>query len=162
MSTLKNKRLDADEFRKERDEVLATWSTGADVDFAEAVAFQKSIPESKRFTTVLGEAHKVGRPLIQPRAGVALLNEHIDLLQALSVEADLLPTTIDAYTRQNQYAEAQKGIQRSLEAGRSLLNGFPAVNHGMKSCRILTDAVEKPIQVRHGTPDARLDRKSVV
>ncbi|MCL1908737.1 MAG: methylaspartate mutase subunit E [Holophagaceae bacterium] len=156
MSALKNKRLDGDEFSKEQKEVLATWPTGADVDFSEAVGFHKSIPEEKRFSSVLASAHKTGRTLIQPRAGVALLNEHIDLLQALSTEADLLPTTIDAYTRQNQYAEAQNGIQRSLEAGRSLLNGFPAVNHGLKSCRILAQTIEKPIQVRHGTPDARL------
>ena len=156
MGRLKNKRLEEDEFRSEREEVLASWPTGADVDFDEGVAFQKSIPAAKRFSAALGEAHGAGRTLIQPRAGVALLNEHIALLQALSEEADLLPTTIDAYTRQNQYEEAQKGIQRSLEAGRSLLNGFPAVNHGRKSCRILAEAVEKPIQVRHGTPDARL------
>ena len=156
MTNLKNKCLDGDEFRKEQSEVLATWPTGADVDFYEAVDFQKSIPAEKRFSMTLAAADKVGRTLIQPRAGVALLNEHIDLLQALSAEADLLPTTIDAYTRQNQYAEAQNGIQRSLEAGRSLLNGFPAVNHGLKSCRILAQAIEKPIQVRHGTPDARL------
>ncbi|MCL1892859.1 MAG: methylaspartate mutase subunit E [Holophagaceae bacterium] len=156
MSTLKNKRLDDSEFSTEQKEVLATWPTGADVDFYEAIEFQKSIPEEKRFSSALAEANKGRKTLIQPRAGVALLNEHIDLLQALSVEADLLPTTIDAYTRQNQYAEAQNGIQRSLEAGRSLLNGFPAVNHGLKSCRILANAIEKPIQVRHGTPDARL------
>jgi methylaspartate mutase epsilon subunit len=156
MSTLQNKRLDDDVFSKERTEVLATWPTGADVDFSEGVEFQKSIPQGKRFTVALAEAHKAGRTLIQPRAGVALLNEHIALLQFLSQEADLLPTTIDAYTRLNKYDEAQKGIQRSLEAGRSLLNGFPAVNHGPKSCRALAEAIEKPIQVRHGTPDARL------
>ncbi|MDR1840392.1 MAG: methylaspartate mutase subunit E [Holophagales bacterium] len=156
MNMLKNKRLDPDEFNVERAQVLASWPTGADVNFDEGVAFHKSLPAEKRFTSVLGEAHKADRTLIQPRAGVALLNEHIDLLQALSAEADLLPTTIDAYTRQNQYEEAQKGIQRSLEAGRSLLNGFPAVNHGLRSCRILAETIEKPIQVRHGTPDARL------
>jgi methylaspartate mutase epsilon subunit len=43
-----------------------------------------------------------------------------------------------------------------LEAKTSLLNGFPAVNHGVPGCRQVTEAVSKPIQVRHGTPDARL------
>ena len=40
--------------------------------------------------------------LLQPRAGVALIDEHIRLLKYLETEgaADLLPTTIDAYTRQ--------------------------------------------------------------
>ena len=156
MNALQNKYLDSDEFNAERTEVLKAWPTGADVDFSEAVEYQKAIPEEKRFSTSLALANSSGRTLIQPRAGVALLHEHIELLQYLSAEADLLPTTIDAYTRQNRYDEAQNGIQRSLDAGRSLLNGFPAVNHGLKSCRALTEAVVKPIQVRHGTPDARL------
>ena len=51
----------------------------------------------------------------QPRAGVALLNEHIELLTFLSKEggADLLPSTIDSYTRLNRYEECEKGIKES-------------------------------------------------
>ena len=41
-------------------------------------------------------------------------------------------------------------------AGRSLLNGFPAVNYGVGVCRKVNEAVNVPVQVRHGTPDARL------
>ncbi len=156
MVAIQNKKLDLDTFHVEQAEVRKTWPTGAKVDFAEGVAYQKSIAQEKRFSNALQKAHREGKTLIQPRAGVALLNEHIALLQALGTEADLLPTTIDAYTRQNQYAEAQKGIERSLEAGRSLLNGFPAVNHGLIGCRDLVEAIDKPLQVRHGTPDARL------
>jgi methylaspartate mutase epsilon subunit len=36
------------------------------------------------------------------------------------------------------------------------LNGFPAVNHGLAGCRRVVESVDKPVQVRHGTPDARL------
>jgi len=156
MVTIQNKKLDLDVFLAEQKQVRTTWHTGAQVDFEEGVAFQKSIPEHKHFSKALGKADKAGITLIQPRAGVALLNEHIALLQGLSEVADLLPTTIDAYTRQNLYTECQKGIDRSLEAGRSLLNGFPAVNWGLEGCRTLAQAVDKPLQVRHGTPDARL------
>ncbi|MEE4245191.1 MAG: methylaspartate mutase subunit E, partial [Kangiellaceae bacterium] len=78
------------------------------------------------------------------------------LLQYLQNSCDLLPTTIDAYTRLNRYEEAQVGIDKSQKAGTSLLNGFPAVNHGIESCRQLVESVNKPIEVRHGTPDARL------
>ena len=42
------------------------------------------------------------------------------------------------------------------EAGHSLLNGFPAVNHGLDSCRRIVEALDKPVEIRHGTPDARL------
>ncbi len=67
-----------------------------------------------------------------------------------------MPTTIDSYTRQNRYAEAQMGIDESRSAGRSMLNGFPAVNHGVAACRRIVDSLAVPMQIRHGTPDARL------
>ncbi len=141
-----------------RPHVLASWPTGKGVNLDEAVACQLAIPRGKRFAVAMQEASKAGRLLIQPRAGVALVDEHVKLLRFLETqgEADLLPTTIDAYTRQNRYADAAKGIEKSEHAGTSMLNGFPAVNHGVQACRSVTTAVEKPVQVRHGTPDARL------
>lgn len=66
---------------------------------------------------------------------MALVDEHIKLLQFLEPSCDLLPSTIDAYTRLNHYEKAAEGIARSVEAGTSLLNGFPAVNHGLAECR---------------------------
>ena len=101
---------------------------------------------------------KRGSTLIQPRAGVALIKEHIELLTYLQDkgEADLLPTTIDSYTRQNRYEEAEIGILESIKSQRSMLNGFPAVNHGVAGCRQVIESLDIPVQVRHGTPDARL------
>jgi methylaspartate mutase epsilon subunit len=40
--------------------------------------------------------------------------------------------------------------------GRSLLNGFPIVNHGVKNCMKVLESVNIPVQARHGTPDGRL------
>ncbi|GAB6158332.1 methylaspartate mutase subunit E [Desulfotomaculum varum] len=155
---LANKKLDWDEFLHIRQEVLNTWPTGREVDLAEAVAYQSKIPVSRRFAEKLAQAKHEKITLAQPRAGVALVHEHIDLLRYLQDEggADLLPTTIDSYTRQNRYQEAQSGIEESRSVGRSMLNGFPAVNHGVAACREVTEAVTVPVQVRHGTPDARL------
>jgi methylaspartate mutase epsilon subunit len=153
---LSNRKLDLKTFRAEREEVLQTWPTGKEVSFEEGVRYQRSLPESKRFSSAMRNADKEGRTLLQPRAGVALLNEHIELLTFLEKSCDVLPTTIDAYTRLNRYEEAASGIARSEEAGTSLLNGFPAVNHGLRSCRRLVESLSKPVQVRHGTPDARL------
>ncbi len=155
---IKNQKLSNDEFFAERKEVLQQWPTGKDVDFDEAVAYQKAIPASKRFGAKLEQAKKDGITLIQPRAGVALYDEHIKLLQYLEDEgeADLLPTTIDSYTRLNRYKEAEVGIEKSKEGGRSMLNGFPAVNYGVNICRVVTSSLKNPVQVRHGTPDARL------
>lgn len=156
MSDLANRRLEDAAFNAERSEILKTWSTGGNVDFAEAVKVQEALPASKRFAVALAEADAQGCTLLQPRAGVALVREHVALLNGLSPYCDVLPTTIDAYTRHNRYSEAQDGIDRSRAAGTSLLNGFPAVNHGVDGCRRLVDALSKPVQVRHGTPDARL------
>ena len=45
---LKNKKLTDDEFFKERADVLTHWETGKEVDFQEAVDYQKSIAPEKR------------------------------------------------------------------------------------------------------------------
>lgn len=155
---LKNKKWNEAEFFKVREEVLTQWPTGKDVDLQEAADFLKSIPEHKNFAAKLRKAKKEGITLAQPRAGVALVDEHIKLLQYLQNEggADLLPSTIDSYTRQNRYNECQVGIEESIKTNRSMLNGFPAVNHGVHNCRKVLAAVETPLQARHGTPDARL------
>ncbi|WP_315118718.1 methylaspartate mutase subunit E [uncultured Clostridium sp.] len=155
---LKNKKWTDEQFFKEREEVLKQWPTGKDVDLQEAVDYLKKIPTEKNFAEKLVRAKEAGITLAQPRAGVALLDEHITLLKHLQDEggADLLPSTIDAYTRQNRYEECEIGIQESIKAGRSLLNGFPGVNHGVQGCRKVLEAVDLPLQIRHGTPDARL------
>ena len=155
---LKNKILSNDDFYAIQKEVLQQWPTGKDVDFEEAVKYQKSIPVSKSFSSKLADAKKKAMTLIQPRAGVALPEKHIELLRYLEEEgeADLLPTTIDSYTRLNRYKEAEAGIEESKTSGRSMLNGFPAVNYGVTICRNVTGALKNPVQVRHGTPDARL------
>ena len=155
---IQNKKIPDAEFQALRQEVLAQWPTGKDVNLEEAVAYHKSMPENRIFSKKLIEAKKNRRTLIQPRAGVPVVERHIELLQHLEKfgEADLLPTTIDSYTRQNRYKEAENGINESLRLDRAMLNGFPAVNHGVAKCRQVIESVNVPVQVRHGTPDARL------
>ena len=152
-------RLPLDKFLEERVRVLDTWSTGGEAaDIEATVAYQSAIPDGKRFSSVLAAAAAAGHTLTQPRAGVCLPADLIKLLRHLqdAGEADLLPTTIDSYTRQNRYTEARQGIEESIRSERSMLNGFPAVNFGVGICRQVTSGVDRPIQVRHGTPDARL------
>ena len=153
-----NHKIPLADFMAQRAEVLAQWETGQEVDLNEALAYQQSIAASKRFSDRLQQAQADRETLIQPRAGVALPDEHLKLLKILQDEgtADLLPTTIDSYTRHNRYAEAKVGIDESIKTGKSLLNGFPAVNHGVAVCRRIVENLQVPLQVRHGTPDARL------
>ncbi len=153
-----NKKIPEGEFAKIRAEILGHWPTGKDVDLQEAFAYHKNMPESRKFAEKLVKAKAEKRTLIQPRAGVPVVEEHIKLMQYLEKygEADLLPSTIDSYTRQNRYEEAEAGIAASIKEGRALMNGFPAVNHGVAKCRQVVESVNTPLQVRHGTPDARL------
>lgn len=155
---LKFRKWTDEEFFKMREEVLKQWPTGAEVNLEEAVAFHKTLPEHKNFAKKLIDAKNKKITLAQPRAGVALIDQHVELLNFLDTEggADLLPSTIDSYTRQNKYENCEKGIEESKKAGRSLLNGFPGVNHGVKGCREVVESVNLPLQLRHGTPDARL------
>jgi methylaspartate mutase epsilon subunit len=157
---VKNKKMPLEEFFTIRKEILNHWKTGnhPGLDLDVAVANLKKLPKEKNFALKLREAKAKGVTLVQPRAGVARLGEHIELLQYLQDEgkADFLPSTIDSYTRHNRYSNAEDGINESEKQGRSLLNGFPAVNHGVDGCSKVLESIKVPLQARHGTPDARL------
>ena len=152
-----NKRWSAEKLFALREKILQTWPTGQQVDLEDSIRYHQGMPETKRLSKVLAAAMKEGRTLVQPRAGVALVDEHIKLLRFLEqAGADCLPTTVDSYTRLNRYEEAEKGIEESIASKRSMLNGFPVINHGVAACRKVVDSVSVPVQLRHGTPDARL------
>jgi methylaspartate mutase epsilon subunit len=155
---LKNKKWTEEEFLSVREEIIKSWPTGELAGDLEAnVEYLKSLPKHKNFAEVLVDAKKNKKTLLQPRAGVARLQEHIELLQFLEKNgADLLPSTIDSYTRLNRYENCQHGIEESERLGRSMLNGFPCVNHGVDGCKKVLESVHKPLQARHGTPDGRL------
>jgi len=157
---VKNKKMELETFLEIRKEILLQWPTGSHpaLDLEESVKRLKSVPPHKNFAMKLRKAKAEGVTLIQPRAGVARLDEHIELLQFLEKEghADFLPSTIDSYTRHNRYENAEDGIIESEKQGRSLLNGFPVVNHGVDGCTKVYENVNSPLQARHGTPDARL------
>ena len=156
----KNKKLTMEEFLAERQEVLATWKTGKDkqLNLDEAIKYLKNVPDEKNFAVKLAKAKvEAKRTLVQPRAGVPLIPDHIELLQYLEAAgADFVPSTIDSYTRQNRYVEVEHGIKETIEHHRNMLNGFPAVNHGVTGCKMVYESVGVPIQARHGTPDSRL------
>jgi methylaspartate mutase epsilon subunit len=96
-------------------------------------------------------------PLIQPRGGYALWDKQRDLSLALSkAGADFIPLTIDSHTRLNQYEVAHTLLNKSIASGENLLNGYPLLAHGANSTRALFTDINKPISLRHGTPDARI------
>ena len=94
-----NKCWSQDKLSAMREQVLQTWPTGQEVDLEDAVKYQQALPEAKRLSRILAAAMEQERTLVQPRAGVALIEEHIELLRYLEMEgADCLPTTIDSCT----------------------------------------------------------------
>ncbi|MCH7936083.1 MAG: methylaspartate mutase subunit E [Proteobacteria bacterium] len=156
--TLSAAAIPADDFAAMRAENLARWPTGAEVDLEEAVEFHKSLPEHKQLGWVMRQAVREGRCLTQPRGGFGTLELQLELMRALDRDgmADIVPTTTDSYTRNEQWTQAETGIEESKRQGRSMLNGFPMVNYGPRETRKLIEAIGKPAIVLSGTAMPRL------
>ncbi|MEE3051819.1 MAG: methylaspartate mutase subunit E [Pseudomonadota bacterium] len=156
--TLSAGAIPADEFATMRAENLARWPTGAEVDLEEAAEFHKSLPEHKQLGWVMRQAASEGRCLTQPRGGFGTLELQMELMRALDRDgmADIVPTTTDSYTRNEQWTQAETGIEESKRQGRSMLNGFPMVNYGPRETRKLIEAIGKPAIVLSGTAMPRL------
>ena len=154
---LSARRLEIDEFRAERQEVLAQ-RAGTHVDLEEAVAYLRALPSGKNCAVALCAAKAGGDLLLQPRAAVPTIGGQIALLRCLQDEgvADILPTQVDSYSRLLQFDRAQAGLEESEKTGQSKLNGFPFVAHGVAGTRQVTEALRKPMCMRQVTPDIRL------
>lgn len=155
---LSEKPIPDDVFETMRRENLARWPTGAEVDFDAALERHKSLARHKQLAWVMREADRQRRCLTQPRGGFGTFEMQRELMVALDREglADVVPTTTDSYTRNEQWRLAQQGIEESEKAGRSLLNGYPMVNYGVAKARELVDAIDKPAIMLTGTAMPRL------
>ena len=80
---VQNRKITEEAFEAERQTVLTQWPTGAEVDPQEALRYQEAIAPAKRFAPAMAKAKKERRTLIQPRAGVPVIAEHIKLMQYL-------------------------------------------------------------------------------
>ena len=100
---------------------------------------------------------KRDRVLVQPRGGFPTYKKMFELYETfMTADIDVLPLTIDSNTRLNDYAMAQKMLTLSEENEMDMLNGYPLVNHGYRTTRKMVTHFNKPVSLRHGTPDARL------
>jgi methylaspartate mutase epsilon subunit len=140
---VRQKRIDDDTFAKMREKELAAWPTGKEVDLDEAIEYQKKMPDSKNFTKVLAKYKEEGKIGLFPRSGVPVVEEEIMLLRSLNeVGVRLFPFTTDSYTRNLQLDKAQKGLEESIKTGQSKLNGYPIINHGVKTTRKVVESCE--------------------
>ncbi|MEV8476690.1 methylaspartate mutase [Streptomyces sp. NPDC051173] len=103
---------------------------------------------------VLMDARDAGRVAIQPRCGVGGHEEMKALLRELEDQAapDILTLTIDSHTRLKRFEQAL----RSLNRAPADLNGYPLVSHGYQRGRDMNESVAAPLEIRHGSPDARI------
>jgi methylaspartate mutase epsilon subunit len=119
----------------------------------ETIAYIHNLQKTTVYES-LKQADARGDLLVQPRCGVGSQQKMAELLQFLEREAqpDILSLTIDAYTRLCQFDKANAVLQENPQN----LNGYPLVCHGYKKVRELNESVRAPIEIRHGSPDARL------
>ena len=100
---------------------------------------------------------KGGKMLVQPRGGFPTFKKQFELNEFfVKANVDVLPLTIDSNTRLNDYGTAKKMLRLSEENDVDMLNGYPLVNHGYRTTRKMITNFNKPVSLRHGTPDARL------
>jgi methylaspartate mutase epsilon subunit len=119
---------------------------------AEAVEFVRS-RNVRTVRDVLADHAARNVVAIQPRCGVGGHEQMLRLLRDLEDGArpDVLTITIDSHTRLNRYDRALWAVNTDP----SRLNGYPLVSHGWRRGRELVEAVGVPLEVRHGSPDAR-------
>lgn len=148
--------VETEVFDRSRREVLGHWKTGAPAkEMAANAAFVRNQPS---FAHIQAAVNGGRLPiLVQPRAGVPLVDEQIQLFKAFKqAGAQVLSYQVDSLTRNNNYAGAEEAIRESRATGKATLNGFPVINHSPKSLRRIISEVKVPLQTRHSTRDPRL------
>ncbi len=123
-------------------------------DFAEVEEFVKNASKELFISHCFKNSNKM---LVQPRGGFPTYEKQFALSEFfVKANVDVLPLTVDSNTRLNDYATAEKMLRLSEENDVDMLNGYPLVNHGYRTTRKMITHFNKPVSLRHGTPDARL------
>jgi methylaspartate mutase epsilon subunit len=139
--------------QEEREIILSNEYVDA-FDFAEVKEFVASASEDLFISHHFKKKNKM---LVQPRGGFPTYAQQYALYEYfVEANVDVLPLTVDSNTRLNDYATAKKMLRLSEENDMDMLNGYPLVTHGYRTTRKMITHFNKPVSLRHGTPDARL------
>lgn len=139
--------------QKERD-VITRNEYADSFDFEEIEHFITNAPKELFISHHFKKRQGV---LVQPRGGFPTYKKMFQLYETfMGADIDVLPITVDSNTRLNDYAMAKKMLALSEENEMDMLNGYPLVNHGYRTTRKMITHFNKPVSLRHGTPDARL------
>lgn len=151
-------KINKEDFLEMRKNFLENYKYLDDFDLDTAFRFHKSLPDYKNFQIKLEKAIQNNKIITQAYSKETLIEDLIKNLNTLHRvgQVDLLSIAIDSYTKENHYDNAKIGLEDSIKSNKSLLNGFPLVNYGVKLVRKIINNVEVPLQIKHGSPDARL------
>jgi len=139
--------------QEEREIILGNEYVDA-FDFDEVTEF---VTNASRELFISHHFEKQSKMLVQPRGGFPTYAQQYALYEFfVDANVDVLPLTIDSNTRLNDYATAKKMLRLSEENDMDMLNGYPLVTHGYRTTRKMITHFDKPVSLRHGTPDARL------
>ncbi|HSQ05383.1 MAG TPA: hypothetical protein VLN59_15175 [Burkholderiales bacterium] len=149
----RNERLDDAEFARELDRIRNLWPTFRDFDLEEIAEYHRNTVGKRTFAEAYRRARQDGAILLQPRFGVATIEAQAEGVRVLEEDggADLLTMSSDTYSRREEFARAAEAVRLSYEKSRSLLNGFPAVIHGIPGTRRVTESTKVPIGGRGAT-----------
>ncbi len=139
--------------QEEREIILSNEYVDA-FDFAEVADF---VTNASKDLFISHHFNNKSKMLVQPRGGFPTYEQQYALYESfVDANVDVLPLTIDSNTRLNDYATAEKMLRLSEENDMDMLNGYPLVTHGYRTTRKMITHFNKPVSLRHGTPDARL------
>ncbi|AXH15212.1 methylaspartate mutase [Malaciobacter mytili LMG 24559] len=139
---------------QEEREIIVRNEYADNFDFAEIEEFVKNASKNLFISHTFKNSKKM---LVQPRGGFPTYKKQFALNEFfVNANVDVLPLTIDSNTRLNDYAMSKKMLRLSEENDVDMLNGYPLVNHGYRTTRKMITHFDKPVSLRHGTPDARL------
>lgn len=139
---------------QEEREIIVQNEYADSFDFSEIEEFVKNASKNLFISHNFKNKKKM---LVQPRGGFPTYQKQFALNEFfVKANVDVLPLTIDSNTRLNDYAMSKKMLRLSEENEVDMLNGYPLVNHGYRTTRKMITHFDKPVSLRHGTPDARL------
>ena len=139
--------------QEEREIILSNEYVDA-FDFEEVADFVSNASKELFISYHFARREKM---LVQPRGGFPTYEQQYALYEYfVKADVDVLPLTIDSNTRLNDYATAKKMLRLSEENDMDMLNGYPLVTHVYRTTRKMITHFNKPVSLRHGTPDARL------
>ncbi|MFT7033727.1 MAG: methylaspartate mutase epsilon subunit [Cyclobacteriaceae bacterium] len=145
-----DRRWTEEELLAQRKETLKEWSTGKHVVPVSETIF----PKNGLAKVIWKNKVKYKMPLLQPRTGVADIDQQKSKLQFLENKgSDISSVQLDAASRSREYSKAEQGVVMSKERGTSQLNGFPLPVYGVENINKLICSLKTPFQLRGGGPD---------